>query len=489
MNKKVTYIIIALIFILSFRFFSALFYPLLNSDNAVTILMIHYFKLPGDLYFWDQDRMGSIIPLIGQIPNKLFNISAITTESIIHYFILLLGYLSFAHFLKSHFLKIVFAIIWFFPPLWMIDLTQFSFGIHYSLIAMACFLFAIYSKMNIQENLLYRHLILTLITLLLISSIWVSDMALVTVFLVLTTHFYFYIKKVTFTWQLLKKLELWYAVSGLILGYIFIHYAKFHAQKKQDYAVFNNFDVTWQTWVIFWNSIMNFFTFSVPEISTSIYAYLSVIVLILFFRKIKSIQLSETAKKLLLFFLLDAILLFGIILISKWTILNGVPRRYFTCTYISLTFSLLLLLDNLKHKHKYLNIFLLLTVLTGGLGAIYDLKFSSPKTLTPAIETSNEFKKLGEIGIISEYWNSYIISCASPTTIIATPHDTSWVVKNPSFVDEVFKQKNIYVIRDNWFDHFPDTINEFNRMLIKDGEEFRIGERNICKYDPQVSKP
>lgn len=67
MRKAFYIVIIGLISIISFRFYSALYYPALNSDNAVTVLMIHYFKLPDDLYFWGQDRLGSLIPLLGQV--------------------------------------------------------------------------------------------------------------------------------------------------------------------------------------------------------------------------------------------------------------------------------------------------------------------------------------------------------------------------------------------------------------------------------------
>ncbi len=140
-------LLISIIFLLSFRFFSSMFYPILNSDNAVTILMIYYFKLPQDLYFWDQDRMGSIIPLIGQIPFKLFKFSAVTSEAVTHYSILLLGFLSFSTFLKSDYLKIIFALIWFFPPIRLIDTIQLYSGVEYSLIAISCYL------ITLQKNL------------------------------------------------------------------------------------------------------------------------------------------------------------------------------------------------------------------------------------------------------------------------------------------------------------------------------------------------
>jgi hypothetical protein len=33
-----------------------------------------------------------------------------------------------------------------------------------------------------------------------------------------------------------------------------------------------------------------------------------------------------------------------------------------------------------------------------------------------------------------------------------------------------------------WLDSFPDTLVQFNQVLIKDGQEFRIGNCIACKY-------
>jgi len=483
--KKIFYIAIGLIFLLSFRFYSSLFYPVLNSDNAVTILMIHYFKLPQDLYFWGQDRMGSLIPLIGQIFFKIFNFSALASESITHYLILLLGFLSFSSFLKSHYLKIIFALVWFFPPMRLIDVTQFSFGIHYSLIAISCYLFVYSKKEKIQNNLLLRHIILSLITILLIASIWVSDMALVTVFLLLAVLVYFYLKTNKFSYSLLKKLELYYTSVGFVIGYMFINYAKSISEKRQDYTTFSNIDTIKQTFVIFGNTILDILTFKANEPFTSVFSYFVLCIFTLLILQIKNIKLDNTAKKWILFFLFDAAFLFGIIIVSNWTFLNDVPRRYFTCTYISLSFAFLLLLDNLNIRSKHIKIIktvLLITVFIGGAGTLYNIKYIWPKTLTPRVEIAREFEKLGQIGIISEYWNSYITSCPNPDMIKATPHDSTWAVRNYEIVEEVFAQKNIYVIKDMWLQSFPDSLAEFGRILIKDGNEFRIGDCDVCKY-------
>lgn len=95
----------------------------------------------------------------------------------------------------------------------------------------------------------------------------------------------------------------------------------------------------------------------------------------------------------------------------------------------------------------------------------------------------DEFQHMGKIGVISEYWNSYVTSCINPELIKATPHDQTYAVRNMQIVDEVFAQPNIYVIRDMWMDSFPDSLTQFNRTLTRSGNEFKMGDCFVCKYD------
>lgn len=485
MNKLFYYAVIGFIFFLSFYFYSSLFYAALNSDNGVGILMIHYFKLPNDLYCWGQDRVGSIIPLIGQIPFKVFHFSALVSESLTRYTILLLGFLAFSTFFKSNFYKIIFAVVWFLPPMRLIDGTQFYSGIEYSFLAMACYLFSLSNTMKIKKRVDLMHLVLVLITILLITAVWVSDMALVTIFIILFVQFVFYLKENQSLKSSLSNPKLYYAFFGLFIGYLFIHYAKSIPINKNNYSTISDVQTIIQTLTIFINTISDLLLFKADEPFTSFYTYL---VLLLFayslyiFRKAK---FNDITKKIVLYFLLDALLLFTIIMISKWTFLNNVPRRYFTCTYISLSFVVLLAFDNLSlsRSHKtILKLFLAFTVIIGAVGTLYNLNYIWPKTLTPKVAVVGEFQQLGKIGIIAEYWNSYIISCVNPDLIKATPHDKSGAVRNYEIVDEVFEQKNIYVIKDMWLETFPDTLIQFNRILVKDSIEFRIGNCDVCKY-------
>ncbi|MBP6532012.1 MAG: hypothetical protein KA285_01950 [Bacteroidia bacterium] len=470
----------------SFYLFSSIRYPLLNSDNAVTVLMTHYFKIPNDLYFWGQDRLGSLIPLIGQIPNKLFGMSPILSESITHYAILLAGFLAFSTFIQSKFYKIIFAIIWFFPPMHLIDVTQFAFGIHYSLVAIVCYLIDKLNKENSFTNPFRYYLILASSTLLLIVAVWVSDMALVSAALLISISIFYFIKNKNQINTRNRNSFIVFTLIGSIIGYLFISYAKSLSTMQNTYSTFGDLDMILKSTSIFLGTISNFLLFKTNEPVTSIYSYFAIGLIISVFFVIRKIKVSEITRKWIFYFLLESIILLCIIMASKWTFLNNVPRRYFTCTYITLSFAFILILDNLvlsAKQKQFFRSFTLITVLIGGLSSIHYLKYEEPKSLVPMAKVLEDFQSLGKIGIISEYWNSYVTSCINPELIKATPHDQTYAVRSMHIVEEVFAQPNIYVIKDMWMDNFPDSLWQFNRTLTKTGVEFKMGDCYVCKYE------
>src|SRR4030095_565541 len=168
------WLLILVIILRSFRLFSSRYYSALNSDNTIAILMLHYFNLPHDWYAWGQDRMGSLIPMLGQVFHVEFGLSALMSESIVHYILLTLGYFAFASFFKSKLYKLIFAIFWLFPPFHMIDVTQFAFGIHYSLVGICCFLLKFKDEKIPRHETFKYHGILILISFLGIVTVWVT---------------------------------------------------------------------------------------------------------------------------------------------------------------------------------------------------------------------------------------------------------------------------------------------------------------------------
>jgi len=445
--------------------------------------MTYYFKLPHDLYYWGQDRGGNLTPLIGQLFHKVLGLSAVTSISLSNHLVLIAGYIGLSSLFKKIYTKALFAIVWFFPPINFIELTRYAIGIQYSLIGLSVFLI---TKINFhRKRKLSNHLILIVIVVIMTASVWVSDLAIVSISLIviILTGFHFIrTKEIT-----IKRTLIYYTFFGALVCFWFIRYAKGSATEAiTDYMKFNNWDTFLQGLVILKDRMIEIYNFQSIEIFYSLYAWfiLGITLFMLISILNKNVHVPSNTQPWLIFFLLDFIIVFGVILLSKWVYLNSMGHWYFVASYISFSMVLLILFDNLKlslSSYRIVAVILSLTILVGSLSTIHYLKFVRPKTLRSRIAVRSEFLNLGEIGIIGEYWNSYITACPDPSRIKATPHDKS-TIRNPQLVDAVFSQENLYIIKDMWMDSFPDTLNQFGHVLVKEGNPFRIGDCNVNKY-------
>ncbi|MGZ4056229.1 MAG: hypothetical protein ACXVDZ_09570 [Bacteroidia bacterium] len=484
-SDKLFYPVLFFIIAVSYRLYSSRYYSALNSDDTLSILMTQYYKLPHDIYCWGQDRGGTLVPLISQLFFRGFHFSAVNSVSITNYLLLIIGFIGFSDLLKNKSAKIIFAIFWFLPPLWYIDMLRFPYGMEYCLIAVGIF---IINRLNFNpaKNLsLKQHLLLLCLVLIFIISIWVSDLAAVSIavlLFVLYTDHYLRAKK-----NFPRKEILFYFFIGILLCSAFILHAKNGAENKSiQYASLNGIDDIIIAAKITMKVIYSFLTFKSNELFMCIYVYLVIALLIYIsytFKK-QRVEFSEKIKKWFLFFILDGVIIYGVIFLSHWASMDGFGRRFFICNYISFGIAAFIAFDQLitsqinSSKVKFL---FLITVITGAVSTVYHLKYIFPKSLISSVDKAMELKSLGKIGVVGEYWNSYIVSCADPEQVMASPHDKS-NVKNPSLTDSVFECKNIYLIKDNWMDVFPDSIVQFGYPLKREGREFISDDRTMCKY-------
>jgi hypothetical protein len=172
------YCLLLLIILFSFLNFSYKFYPLLNADMAINILMTPGYHLPHDLYAWGQDRGGSLIPFLSHILYKLVPISPVAAVSVVHYMILILGYFAATTLFRSKISRIFLALLWFFPPWHFTDLVLFPFGTQFSIFLVSLYFMA---KSEISKSILIQNLWLSLSCILMILSIWVSELGILMV--------------------------------------------------------------------------------------------------------------------------------------------------------------------------------------------------------------------------------------------------------------------------------------------------------------------
>ncbi|MCX6256886.1 MAG: hypothetical protein NTW49_03165 [Bacteroidia bacterium] len=487
-GKLWEYFIEAIIIVCSFSFYSSCFYPLMNSDDALNILMAHHYKLPADFYCWGQDRGGTLIPLISQVFIKIFHLPAIWSVSLSNYFILILGYIGFSSLFRSSFTRIIFAVAWFFPFFRFIDMMRFPIGVEYSLLGLVIYFM---KKIRLEENNnSWNHVYLSLVSLIIITGIWVSDLSIVSFSILLFILLIFnFIEK--------KQINIWkdiiaYFTGTVSVAVIFIVIAKSYSPDKTNRLFGFN------TWEIFrtgisrivelWGEFLNNRTSNITE---TLFFYLVIILLLILvvLGMSKKIKPELPHKIWSVFFLSDFLIVTAVLFMSHWVYANGLGRWYFVSCYISFTVFVLILAENLEIKFITRLIFrayLTILIFTGAISTLYTIRYIYPGSLVPKASQSAEFLKLGTIGIIGDYWNSYVYGIADPGQIKATPHDRS-SVKNKEQAIETIKRDTLYLIRDRWMDSFPDSLEQFGYKLQKDGNEFRMGGCNVCRYRKALS--
>jgi hypothetical protein len=99
----------------------------------------------------------------------------------------------------------------------------------------------------------------------------------------------------------------------------------------------------------------------------------------------------------------------------------------------------------------------------------------------------NELKTLGNIGVIAESDAAYLMSCADPSHVKATPHEKEYI-RNFNLAQDVLKQEKIYLVKGDWLKEFQDTAMQFNILLQRTGEPFRKAGYDLCRYEKIVKR-
>ncbi|HEY9662935.1 MAG TPA: hypothetical protein V6C65_31205, partial [Allocoleopsis sp.] len=177
---------VTLLFFLSFRSFAAYLAPVLNSDHAIHILMSYDLKLPQDLYYWGQDRLGSLLPLLSHMLSRVFSLAPVKAVSYIQYFLILLGYLTLSSLFQNPISKLLFALAWFLPLNYFLELLFIAqpYSPQFATIGIAIVLINQAGKTS-DRNSIQTALLIGISTLFLFISLWVSDLSIVILLILL----------------------------------------------------------------------------------------------------------------------------------------------------------------------------------------------------------------------------------------------------------------------------------------------------------------
>jgi hypothetical protein len=449
-----------LVFIATLSFFiSGLpFYPFLNSDIAVHVLMTESFSFRYDLYFWGQDRLGSLVPMVANIVYRISGISPFWLTALTKWFFLCVGCFSFWYFIPNRFQRWVWTCLWFFPAY---EMMYHLLPGHPYAEQMAMFgLSLVFFKRWIQSSSSVWDLPLFL--LFSILSFWLSDFSLVFYAALFIGFFFSIINQVKLLSSKPWTSQMFWTFSVLISGIFFILYAKLSAARDETYtlSMFGSEDQILHSISMLWFYTRNVLLFESVSIWNSIYFYATLTSILFLAVSRKKLRFQASSK---VFFLISII---GFILIVslRWLAINFVMLKYFIPVFFSLWLGILSIdfADIYKRLRLLLTVVITLIVLGCSGSIIYQYNHPSERDIYISDLQSPFFKT--QKSIIGDYWYSYIFAIANPELIATTPHDLS-SVRNWKQVDRVIESDTIYICLNNWMDEAPQNLIQFDTEL------------------------
>jgi hypothetical protein len=531
--KALSLIVAAIAFYISFNGYAGSRAVDLDADQAIHILMAADLQLPEDLYYWGQQRGGSIIPVLGNFLLKHSTLSPVEAVSYAQYFILGIGYLAFASIFKTNIARILFALVWFLPPhpFGFLLMLGHPYSAQLAFLGLAVALIEKLPRKPDFRRVMLRHLMIVGAVVCLFISVWASDftvisMVLISILAVLAILYRVWTAPVTpffTTFPKLLKIALLVVLLALEVGNVvltsrygvqFIRYAK--AQAVSDGASLTKLNSPEQAKTLF-----NLFTQPITQaialkndrlqdiLVVSILAFWGcaavflmvyglVWLLNVWLRKstMHRLELSPWIWVLLA----NVVIGFFAIILSEWVYINSVEngsgKRYFVPLYILGWVAALLFTEGIpKLPAKPLWVILFVVAVTGSAtlpGSVYGLE-----QFQPTVVRLQEIQQLGPVGIIGNHWSAYLLCSVNPRLQSCTqfdeygqkfcPSSVEPTVRRPSgrcfrCVERVLNSQTIYLVKDFWLEEFPEETEQFGECLVKIGEPMQLAGYTLAPY-------
>lgn len=467
---------IVVIAVLSFLYFGLPFYPYLDSDIGVHVYMTESFSLRSNLYFWHQDRLGSIVPMTGHLFYKVLGLAPVWACALAEYLYLFAGCYAFWYFIAARWQRWLFTVVWFFPTYEMTSLVMpaHPYGEQLAFIAFSLICFDRWLRA-------YRPVLtLPLFIASAVVAIWISDFSVI-FYLVLP---FFFLRQLRTSIPMLFKAgqRQTMILSGVVilLGLVMLVFAKTHTPKDDAYIdqLFANRSELIHTLSSLWFYTYNAMSFSSVSWWNSLMFYstagaLSMVV----FMKRWRISLTAWSKYFLVSSLISLLLLISL----RWVSINFVMLKYFIPSFVMMWIGLFSVNSELNGRAGYLYALLLFFSVAGAVGSNLHIHHRMEWRTKIDLERLQALRQLRPQAFIGGFWYSYVLGIADPATILATPHEGQFS-RNANLLNEVMSRDTVYIVRNDWLDTFPDTLVQYGRTWIKNGNAIRLEPFEMAPY-------
>lgn len=516
-----------LIALLSLLNFSAYYSPRLNSDQAIHVLMAEDLQLPADLYYWGQDRIGSLAPILANGLLRLLPLRPVVALSVVQYGILAAGFWVFAWFFKHPLISVILALVWFLPLYSFVELVlpAHPYGPQFLIIGVALLLCRrVLARATLDEPL-QQALTLAAIALCGFLAIWVSDFSVLIFFclavaLALQSNF-------AAIWRgdraalaqlpspRLRLTRLDCLAVGLtsLAGVGFIAFAKSQATRRtENYGTLSSPDQIWAAVTQLATAAWQTLTFQ-HGLLLGIHAVLvlaSVATMAFLWASGRMKGRSPSFKLSLWFsyFLASAVVSFAALICLAWVYHNRVSLRYFVPVYLLLWLAALSFLQSLSGRwFRYLGLLLLGTALVSSLTLPNVLSFKRPPSTIARLQP---LQALAPAAFIAQPGGPYLFCAVDPANLDCTPASVNWKascdahspLKNsperltrilrprcPRCTQRALAAPTIYAVKGKWLEEtgtpdnpFPEEMQQFGICLVKAGDPLQVSNYLLAPY-------
>jgi hypothetical protein len=453
----------------------------LNSDAAIHLLMTLRWEGVASLYFWGQDRLGSLVPLAA-MPLAKAGVPPVWAYSVVLWGILFLMWEGLAGLLLSPVARVLLAwIVWFpFPTVFEFLLPGHPYAPQMALLAWA---WRWICQALTTGNVPMRVRASLLSGLFTGVAVWVSEFTAVFVAVLV---FLMLMGLILLSHRSWKYLFLpW--VGGFITLLLLVIWIKKH--HPHPVSIYGRFLGTPDGFVKGIHTSLHFFSNAYDRFRDDPFTFFSLICLgvaaiitalaILKQRRPGRFPLSG------LFFFINGVAAIPALWASAWVQLSGCESRYFTYPVSFLMLALIFCGDVLlpsKGKKLYYGF--------TALGfALYGIRTVEREFVLSRLDVRNfSIRELQEEpvppggGIVGQYWNSYILALGRNPTLPVSAEESAQ--RNEALARETMSQDSVWVCGTGWFKDYPRYLIQFNRILERSGPLIKGKRLEFCLYRP-----
>ncbi len=470
MNRVIPIIVLLLLLIVFTFTFGVAYFPTLDADNAVQVIMIDHLSFPSDLYYMGQDRIGSIVPGLGWIFYQ-FGATPIWAVTLTQVLIYLISGLILIRLFKNPLVACLALIIMLFP------LSEYESQVLSGHPYLGHVLVLMLSIWAFKKYGLERPIWLLFIGIgMWASGIFAANIAAAGLIYLASGHLKLKDKKY---WQWVLKSSLW-ALPGLAL-LILAKKTATTTDNNYTHSSFVNGEQLLANISTFFSDLWHFISFEHPDPWLSLAFWFLLLILAVSAPVIKRNGFVSWSS----FFLLSGLITILAIILSEWAFKMGLPRRYFSIAYIQVIWGLMLAWDNAEtFRFRKYGIALLIAsaILTACSGLMSKGQFwrevpdrlyaNSARKLAAAIKTE---------GILGSYWYVYLTEAFDPENITSVVEQNG-INRDFAAMKRFVALDTITIIKNSYLAELTDTVVDHGTVFIKSGPTQKVDNVEFAEY-------